>query len=1791
MTNEILVETDTYGVKYYKQSELSKVLYGVEELGFEDLDSFNEDSLKDILSMKLNDKGTTSFALANNYTKVQVLYSSYFVKAILAKQVDTYLTEDIIDVNVRDSKLVKEVDHGITIYKESEIVAVADIITEIAVTDFDKIADKVMDIIFNLNDVSTIDTSRTKLQVLYSSNLVKSAILKQLDDNLGEDLVSTDLRDSTLVKEAKATEKLDGTAVTFYLYKESELSNIVRAANELGIETMDDLNDTSKISDKIFTLFEKSTSDPTKEKIEIIYESNIIKSVVSTQLDNNLDSTLIDVNVRDSIYVKEALNITKIDGTAKTIYLYQKDEIRNIIDGANELDINSLDDFTNADKIKDKIFTLSDAAKKDSTKQKIDILNESYIVRGVLAKQLDDNLGDTLIDSTIRDSKLVKDFENVELVTGSNADIALYSTTEIKAIINSAKELDISKIDDFTDTSVIKGKIFTLNDAATTTTGTKLDVLYSSNIVIGVLAKQLDGNLGDTIIDQELRDSKLIKEILVAEQQDGTNLNTYIYKKVEISYIIDGANELGIESIDDFTDSSVIKGKIFTLDEQAASDNTKQKLDILYQSNIVKGVLAKQLDTNLTSSIMNEDIRDSKLVKDFEATTKISNTDEVIAGFYKKTEILQIIKSADELGFDNIDDLTDTNKVKNKLFTLNDPATTTTGKKIDVLLSSNIIRSVLAVQLDENIGDTIVDLKVRDSLLVKEKITAEKANGTNAYVYLYTNDEVKTIISSAKELDITSVDDFTNFDVIKGKIFTLSDQAVTDNTKKKMEVLYSSNIIKSILTKQLDTNLDESIISVDVKNSELTKDKVEAVQLDNSSVNVYLYKETEVYGIINSAKELDITTVADFNNSDTIKNKIFTLYDTAVTDNSKSKIEVMYASFIIKSAFTKQLDDNLDSGMIDANVLDSRLVKHKYETISTSGTDIVCNLYEDSEVYGIINSARELEITSIDNLDGDNVKNKILTLNGPSLTDSTKSKLDILYTSYIIRSAVSTQLDNTLGDGNTADLGVLNSRLVKEKKATTKVSTDEATKFDFYIKDEISILIVSLDEIGITNISSFNSASVKNNVLHLNEQAKSDNTRTKLDVIYGSYIIQSAILKQLDTYLDDTFMNIDVRDSRLVKTGLDTYDLGDVAKTVSLYTQSEVRHLIDSATELDITTLDGFDADSVKDKIMNLNDESITDAPNTKLDVLYQSNIIQSVITTQIDSNIGSTLVADSVKDSTAAKSTYATYDLDDNDIVVALYKKYEVSSLINALDIIGITDISSVDTDTVGDSVFSLDDAKLTELYKSVIITYALSKKLDESFVNLNADTALLNEKKSNEFSANGVDYYMSTNKYYLKSEVLLIINAIGADGLGKSSLADVEAIDANVILGLNEIPAGKTKTRLEVIYESDILKNIVSDKLDTALDSNTAIVNDPIAKYDLLDLALYVYKIHEIEVLIDCLNHFGVTDIDTVDASTLALDNTFKGYVLDSSILFSTVSKQIIDNDDLVRPSRSLVTQNVITKVSSDEEMTHILNALIKLGVTDVTASISISLNSNIITEVSTSDILRATVTDKILANNVIVYVTNVKDATITDKTVITSEEMTAFLTAITDGFGMSDVEINSFTSADLALPAKADPDLDDKLDILASSVIMRATITSKLELQNNSYEDYDIYTLEDNADVYYNKNNDQVVSLKKIELVNTMKGVVYLTDGGTVQAQFSLATLAGLSDSELQIVLASGMFRIVTDALLDTYPAITMGKVQVSENMYLVSDCTSKVDNILTAEDEYEIIVNARAYLSTL
>ena len=1003
------------------------------------------------------------------------------------------------------------------------------------------------------------------------------------------------------------------------------------------------------------------------------------------------------------------------------------------------------------------------------------------------------------------------------------------------------------------------------------------------------------------------------------------SFNNNIWKtNNEISDMFTALDELfGIStSEDDFDLENAFKNimtSALNLTSPSSIDPAKTKLDVIYDVDILVASFTSVLDGVLTDDILPQTIRESALVKE---------TDDIIGKYYKSSEVAAVINSAKELAITTLDNF-DASSITDAIATLNEESITNPDKtKIEVLYDSAIVRHAITKPVDNVLTAELINQDVRDSSLIK---------ATELGIKYYKKEEVSNVIKFIDELEIKSFNDI-NADVIKGKVLELNDKSTNDTTKTKLQVLYSSNILTSALATQLDKALtgDDPLVPATIVNSTLVK--------ESNDVYTY-YKEAEVSAIINSLKDLNISNIDNIV-VDNIKNEIFNINKASIVDITKTKLDVLYESAIIRHALTKPLDDALTTDILATEVRDSEIVKD---------TEIEVNYYKKIEISNLIKSLNEIGISNIDNVNTDTIKNEVLNLNEVSTTDSTKTKLQVLYSSNIISNAFTKPLDDAL----TADilsLEVRNSNLVKE----TVIGT--ITK---YKETEIKTLIDALKELGITDIDNIDTNTVKNEILNLNSLAITNTSATKLHVIYSSNIMANAFTKPLDDTLTSTILPTEVRDSNLVKE--------DVLTISRKYQETEIANLINAVKELGITDVNNID----KENIININMPSTTSSADlSRLDVIYLSVIIRNAMTEPMDETV-SQLVNDDVKNSDATKVA-------EDGLSVKYYHKYEIKAIINSAKELGIDDLSTtIELNKVKNEILNLNNAattdntvtKLDVLYSSVIIKYSVAKELDKQFVD---GSVIVNNEVLALSKSDTTDSVKITGKYYYtKEEVKRIVDALSDSGLGVSNLDSISSISADSIKKLavlNTTGAHKDETRLSVVYSSYIISDILSTKINEALDSNTAIVNPISAKEVFLTTTVKHYKEAEVLELIKFLNNLSSTaTLDSIDFGSISLNPTLKSNILSSEVLYYTVSKNIIENTSIITPASLVDTVDANKVINDQDEMDSLLDAVITFAGGDITSNKTPKLddakdNVNIVTA---SLIMRATVSDLVTAS----------------------------------------------------------------------------------------------------------------------------------------------------------------------------------------------------------------------------
>ena len=540
-------------------------------------------------------------------------------------------------------------------------------------------------------------------------------------------------------------------------------------------------------------------------------------------------------------------------------------------------------------------------------------------------------------------------------------------------------------------------------------------------------------------------------------------------------------------------------------------------------------------------------------------------------------------------------------------------------------------------------------------------------------------------------------------------------------------------------------------------------------------------------------------------------------------------------------------------------------------------------------------------------------------------------------------------------------------------------------------KDATNLIIQDLIDNGYEN-------SIDSILTSLNEEIKGT-SQTKLEKLCDSGIIYATLSNAIDTLLTDDLV------SPNAKLAAKVIDRGE-----RRYSLEELSALVDVINVLDLD-VKSIDLSSIVDNISKLNDLE-PGKDETKLDIIYKSILARSLMYVKLNSVINST---DLLVDTPLAKDTINTN--------VTIYKKSEIVAIISTLSKLG-TDIK-IDDIKVEDIIYC---DTVENLCKSEIIyatmTNTLDKYLTTDIVDKNAKTA------------SKIEYHGESR--YSIDELTALVDVV------KEFDLNINAIDftslTNNISDLNTIEAGKTESKLDILYKSIMARSILYVKLNGIITSSTVLVDTVEAK-DVINTNVDIYKKAEVKSLVDVMSKLGegvtVNNI-TVDNITLS-DDVITG-VGESSILTATISKNIIDKD-------------VLTILSDDYDNTynHIKNtsltALLQsvkdgLGVTNVNtfseSSIKLPQNDKIDTLLQ-SDIMRATVSNKISSNIGDVYVSAAqaeKKQTYTnlDTVLVSKVELKAFI----DGVGtLSDDGDYNITINNEKLKSLSTTELNKALD----------------------------------------------------------------------------------------------------------------------------------------------------------
>lgn len=427
------------------------------------------------------------------------------------------------------------------------------------------------------------------LNFIFDSDLDISLLLNG-GENQGEDLL-----DSFMSMSSESIDMLFDSKVLYY-----SVSNFINSSEmDLGsfelivpysslINLQEDTIDTLIQEKELKSLFTDLISLELEDGLEInslllkisknkdiITKNNIISaSMVNYLVNSDIDMLEIPDDYVSAGTYAELKNYGQHNIWYNEInsLLYALDETLNL---SSQEDGFELTEEALKDAIIDLLPSLNDESNIIDGQTRLDVIYDSKIILANITKKLDESL----LDSEVVSSSVIM----------SAKSGGYYHYSELSAISYTAKKFDIDLVN-IEDTEALKDKLldnlFTINDIDETGKST-LDYMYPSIIIMSVFSTQID----------EATEG-LIEESVKVQIKNTKN----IYTKEELSAMLDAFEELGYEDIDFANTDGLDFNDIETLNDVSKMDSNKTKLQVVYKSLLVAGILTKSLNDHLENN-------------------------------------------------------------------------------------------------------------------------------------------------------------------------------------------------------------------------------------------------------------------------------------------------------------------------------------------------------------------------------------------------------------------------------------------------------------------------------------------------------------------------------------------------------------------------------------------------------------------------------------------------------------------------------------------------------------------------------------------------------------------------------------------------------------------------------------------------------------------------------------------------------------------------------------------------------------------------------------------------------------------------------------------------------------------------------------------------------------------------------------------------------------------------------------------------------------------------------------
>ncbi|MDD3478450.1 MAG: hypothetical protein PHP32_06190 [Candidatus Izemoplasmatales bacterium] len=696
----------------------------------------------------------------------------------------------------------------------------------------------------------------------------------------------------------------------------------------------------------------------------------------------------------------------------------------------------------------------------------------------------------------------------------------------------------------------------------------------------------------------------------------------------------------------------------------------------------------------------------------------------------------------------------------------------------------------------------------------------------------------------------------------------------------------------------------------------------------------------------------------------------------------------MLASASMHATITKQLDD-LGSGVLLIPATD-------VDGFAIQGTVSLTHFIYKAEIKAIINSLEILGITDITAFTG--------TVSLTNLFNDTNQ--NALLSSASMHATITKQLDD-LGSG------IL---LIPATDVNGVAIQGTVSLTHFIYKDEIKAIINSLEILGITDITSFDGSVSLTNLFNTTNQ----------NTMLASASMHATITKQLDDLGSGVLL--------IPATDVDGFAIqGTVSLTHFIY-KDEIKAIINSLEILGITDITAFTGAVSLTNLFN----------TTNQDIMLASASMHATITKQLD-DLGSAVLLIPSTD-VAGTSIQATVSL------THFVFKSEIKAIINALEILGVTDITDFDG-SIDLSTLALEadqDTLLTSASMHATITQTL----------LDLDDAVLivpHYTQNGEIEANRILLSVSATDFIQKFEIKYLINAFLSMGY-----TNLDSFGAS-------IDSSKFFDDPDTLLLSASIQATLSDKMLNGTGGNLIIPNTDILATTTIRIVqsdVTFVEINEMKAILDALDELGLTDFTSINITPAGLFASDFDLLLASYSMQATISDKILSgalDDTAAAGSGSLIVPNYFRETLNvglstatqieKVELKALLTSLEALGITDFSGS----MDASIVTSMSDAELdilldsgsMQVTIDNMLKGNaNISAEIPALAVEDVYDMTDITTKaEIKAFIRAA-NTMGAASIETVDFSLAAITALTPAER------DTVLNSMIVRNMITDDIE-----------------------------------------------------------------------------------------------------------------------------------------